>query len=133
VALQVVIIQVGSIAFYTSGLTGEQWGICIAFSAIAFVTNFILKLIPLEVWFANIWLKFSKRNKIADPEMVVDSRQQINVNVAESEQNPLNAHQLEKKSISKPQLNEILRKPSKTNSIVRSASKNFYKGKNEDM
>jgi hypothetical protein len=98
------------------------------------VANFILKLIPLEIWMAKVLNKLRRNNKITDPEMVVvESRQQPHM-IAESEQNPLHA-QLDKKNSSKQatHLNEILRKPSKTNSIIRSASKNFYRGKNEDV
>ena len=49
-ALQVVIIYVGKSAFHIvdNGLTGEQWGICLGFSAITFVVSFIVKLIPIH-------------------------------------------------------------------------------------
>ena len=48
--LQVVIIYIGKAPFHiiNDGFTGEQWGICIGFSAITFVISFIVKLIPLE-------------------------------------------------------------------------------------
>ena len=49
-ALQVIIIYVGKSAFHIvdKGLTGEQWGICLGFSAITFVVSFIIKLIPIH-------------------------------------------------------------------------------------
>ena len=48
--LQVVIIYIGKTPFHiiNDGFTGEQWGICIGFSAITFVISFIVKLIPIE-------------------------------------------------------------------------------------
>ena len=50
-ALQVVIIFIGKSPFHVvnDGFTGEQWGICIGFSAITFVVSFIVKLIPIHV------------------------------------------------------------------------------------
>ena len=49
-ALQVIIIYVGKSAFHIVDkcLTGEQWGICLGFSAITFVVSFIIKLIPIH-------------------------------------------------------------------------------------
>ena len=48
--LQVVIVCVGKSIFHVAnnGLTGEQWGICIGFSAITFVVSMIVKLLPFE-------------------------------------------------------------------------------------
>ena len=48
--LQIVIIFIGNSPFHIvdEGLTGNQWGICIGFSAITFVVSFIIKLIPLQ-------------------------------------------------------------------------------------
>ena len=48
--LQVVIIYIGKAPFHiiNDGFTGEQWRICIGFSAITFVISFIVKLIPIE-------------------------------------------------------------------------------------
>ena len=48
--LQVIIVIFGRNIFHVAnrGLTGEQWGICIGFSAITFVVSIICKLIPLE-------------------------------------------------------------------------------------
>jgi hypothetical protein len=48
--LQVVIVCVGKSIFHVAnnGLTGEQWGICIGFSAITFVVSIIVKFLPFE-------------------------------------------------------------------------------------
>ena len=49
-ALQVLIVCVGKSVFHVAnnGLTGEQWGICIGFSAITFVVSIIAKFLPFE-------------------------------------------------------------------------------------
>ena len=49
-ALQVIIAFVGKSAFHVvnDGFTGEQWGICLGFSAITFVVSFFVKLIPIH-------------------------------------------------------------------------------------
>ena len=54
--LQVVIIYIGKAPFHiiNDGFTGEQWGICIGFSAITFFVSFIVKLIPLETFIDKI-------------------------------------------------------------------------------
>ena len=48
--LQVVIIYIGKAPFHiiNDGFTGEQWGLCIGFSAITFVVSFFVKLIPIQ-------------------------------------------------------------------------------------
>jgi magnesium-transporting ATPase (P-type) len=48
--LQVIIIFVGKSAFHVvnDGFTGEQWGICLGFSAITFIVSFFVKLIPIH-------------------------------------------------------------------------------------
>ena len=48
--LQVVIIYIGKAPFHiiNDGFTGEQWGICIGFSAITFVVSFLVKLLPIQ-------------------------------------------------------------------------------------
>ena len=48
--LQVVIIYIGGEAFHiiNDGLTGEQWGISLGFSAITFFISFLIKLIPIQ-------------------------------------------------------------------------------------
>ncbi len=48
--LQVLIVCIGKSVFHVSnnGLTGDQWGICIGFSAITFVVSIIVKFLPLE-------------------------------------------------------------------------------------
>ena len=49
--LQVVIIFIGKSPFHVvnEGFTGEQWGICIGFSAITFVVSIIVKFIPIHI------------------------------------------------------------------------------------
>ena len=48
--LQVLIVCLGKSVFHVAnnGLTGEQWGICIGFSAITFVVSIITKFLPFE-------------------------------------------------------------------------------------
>lgn len=48
--LQVLIVCLGKSIFHVAnnGLTGEQWGICIGFSAITFVVSMIIKFLPFE-------------------------------------------------------------------------------------
>ena len=48
--LKVIIVIFGRNIFHVAnrGLTGEQWGICIGFSAITFVVSIICKLIPID-------------------------------------------------------------------------------------
>jgi magnesium-transporting ATPase (P-type) len=50
--LQIVIIFVGKSAFHVvnDGFTGEQWGICLGFSAITFIVSIFVKLIPIHNW-----------------------------------------------------------------------------------
>ena len=49
--LQVAIIYVGKSPFHiiNDGFTGDQWGICIGFSAITFVVSFLVKLLPIHL------------------------------------------------------------------------------------
>ena len=49
-ALQVLIVCFGKSIFHVAnnGLTGEQWGICIGFSAITFVVSIITKFLPFD-------------------------------------------------------------------------------------
>jgi magnesium-transporting ATPase (P-type) len=49
--LQVLIIFVGKspIHVVNEGLTGNQWGICIGFSAITFVVSIVVKFIPIHI------------------------------------------------------------------------------------
>ena len=51
IGLQVLIIYIGKSPFHivNEGFTGEQWGICIGFSAITFVVSFLVKIIPLHL------------------------------------------------------------------------------------
>ena len=48
--LLVAIIYIGKPPFHiiNDGFTGEQWGICIGFSAITFVVSFLVKLLPIQ-------------------------------------------------------------------------------------
>ena len=50
-ALQLLIIFIGKspIHIVNDGLTGNQWGICIGFSAITFVVSMLVKLIPIHI------------------------------------------------------------------------------------
>ena len=49
--LQVAIIYVGKSPFHiiNDGFTGDQWGICIGFSAITFVVSFLVKLLTIHL------------------------------------------------------------------------------------
>ena len=49
--LQVLIIFVGKspIHVVNEGLTGNQWGICLGFSAITFVVSIVVKFIPIHI------------------------------------------------------------------------------------
>ena len=51
IGLQVLIIYIGKSPFHiiNEGFTGEQWGICIGFSAVTFVVSFLVKLIPIHI------------------------------------------------------------------------------------
>ena len=51
IGLQVLIIYIGKSPFHivNEGFTGEQWGICIGFSAVTFVVSFLVKLIPIHL------------------------------------------------------------------------------------
>jgi magnesium-transporting ATPase (P-type) len=51
IGLQVAIIYVGKSPFHivNDGFTGEQWGICVGFSAVTFVVSFLVKLIPIHI------------------------------------------------------------------------------------
>jgi magnesium-transporting ATPase (P-type) len=61
--LQLLIIFIGKSPFHiiNQGLTGNQWGICIGFSAITFVVSFITKLIPIHNCIDNLLI--SKENE----------------------------------------------------------------------
>ena len=51
-ALQALIIFIGKSPLHVvnEGLTGNQWGICIGFSAITFVVSFLVKLLPIHIY-----------------------------------------------------------------------------------
>ena len=53
--LQVLIIFIGKspIHVVNEGLTGNQWGICIGFSAITFVVSIIVKFLPIHICIDN--------------------------------------------------------------------------------
>jgi uncharacterized membrane protein len=63
--LQVAIIFIGKSAFHVvnEGFTGEQWGICLGFSAITFVVSFFVKLIPIHNWIDRLLEKKSNDNE----------------------------------------------------------------------
>ena len=67
-SLQVILIQFGKEAFKVTerGLTWNQWGICIGFSALTFVLCVIIKLIPIDEFIQRILDKASKDNKVAN-------------------------------------------------------------------
>ena len=67
-SLQVILIQFGKEAFKVTerGLTWNQWGICIGFSALTFVLCLIIKLIPIDEFIQRILDKASKDNKVAN-------------------------------------------------------------------
>ena len=50
IGLQVAIIYIGKSPFHiiNDGFTGDQWGICIGFSAITFVVSFLVKFLPIH-------------------------------------------------------------------------------------
>ena len=66
--LQVIIIEFGNAPFKVieGGLTGEQWGISIGFSAITFVLSIIIKFIPVDRPIQNLLDNLNKDNKIAN-------------------------------------------------------------------
>jgi hypothetical protein len=67
---------------------------------IALVTNFVFRLNPLQVCFSKTWIRLERRNKFADPEILVETDNISAINSAESEQDNLNrVQQLVKKSV----------------------------------
>ena len=68
-ALQVLIVSIGKSVFHVAnnGLTGEQWGICIGFSAITFVVCILAKLVPIEKLIDSC---FGTENKEKEKEIV---------------------------------------------------------------
>ena len=64
--LQISIIFVGKSPFHVvnDGLTLEQWGICIGFSAITFVVSALIKFLPIHVYIDNyLEAKMKKEEK----------------------------------------------------------------------
>jgi Ca2+ transporting ATPase len=90
-ALQILIVQFGNAAFKVveNGLTGQQWGISIGFSAITFVLNFIVKLIPLDVCIQNILDNYGKDSKVANIEDL-EQQSRENSNQKLMEKNDIN-------------------------------------------
>ena len=80
-ALQVLIVSVGKSVFHVAnnGLTGEQWGICIGFSAITFVVCILAKLVPIEKIIDSCFEdrnkkeKEKEKGKMKDKDAVSDS------------------------------------------------------------
>jgi Ca2+ transporting ATPase len=142
IGLQAILIQFGSIAFKTSaqGLTGHQWGICFGFASIVFIVNFLLKIIPLEKCMERTYNVLRCRNKVSDPNIanlpigdIEIARPNIIVNepMADNLNNSRIIKNVSEKN--KTNLNELLRKPSRTNTITKVGSKNFYRGKSDDQ
>jgi Ca2+ transporting ATPase len=71
--LQVLIIVIGKSPFHivNDGLTGEQWGICLGFSAITFVVSFIAKFIPIDK-FIDKCLEQKSEEEDEDNEEIID-------------------------------------------------------------
>jgi Ca2+ transporting ATPase len=67
-ALQIIIVEFGGNVFKATerGLTAGQWFICIGFSLITFVANFLIKLIPVHDMIQKILDNKKKSNKIAN-------------------------------------------------------------------
>ena len=69
--LQIAIIFVGKSPFHVvnDGLTLEQWGICIGFSAVTFVVSFFVKLLPIHTCIDNyLEAKMKKEEEIENEE-----------------------------------------------------------------
>ena len=73
-ALQVLIVTFGKSVFHVAnnGLTGEQWGICIGFSAITFVVCILAKLIPIEILIDSCFEGSAKKEKDKEDEKKQD-------------------------------------------------------------
>lgn len=97
--LQIILIQFGSSAFSVSdrGITGTQWGICIGFSASAFVMSFIMKFIPLEILIKKI-LNIRKSNKVSNVEEEDNYRSEDKLN-SSSKKLPISKEHSKKKNI----------------------------------
>ena len=84
--LQVVIIYIGKAPLHiiNDGFTGEQWGICIGFSAITFVVSFIVKLIPLEIFIDKI---IAPQKEDEDNEILHNENNNKDIKIYESQKN----------------------------------------------
>ena len=73
--LQIAIIFVGKSPFHVvnDGLTGEQWGICIGFSAITFIVSFIVKLLPIHICVDNYLEAKMKREEEKEKEENIEN------------------------------------------------------------
>ena len=74
--LQVVIIFIGKSPFHVvnEGFTGEQWGICIGFSAITFVVSIIVKFIPIHKLIEKLFKSKMKYKENEEKENSRDSK-----------------------------------------------------------
>ena len=92
--LQVLFIEYGQIALNISygGLTGKQWGICFGFSAIVFVTRFIIIFIPMEGCIEGFFklILCNKNNKVSsedsDDNMIMDKLEDNRLNQSNHEE-----------------------------------------------
>ena len=84
--LQVVIIYIGKAPLHiiNDGFTGEQWGICIGFSAITFFVSFIVKLIPLEIFIDKI---IAPKKEDEDNEILHNENNNKDIKIYESQKN----------------------------------------------
>ena len=75
IALQILIVYIGKSPFHivNDGFTGEQWGICIGFSALTFVVSFIVKFIPLHLIIDKFTI--TKENNDEKEEIIGDKKE----------------------------------------------------------
>jgi len=82
--LQVLIIFLGNSPFHIvhKGLTGNQWGICIGFSAITFVVSIIGKCIPIDKALDKC-LAPKETEKVTDTvsSKIIEENNAVNINV----------------------------------------------------
>ena len=78
--LQIIIVQVGGPVFKCSkrGLTFVQWLICLGFSLLTTVLNFIIKLIPVNNWIQKILDNSLKNQKVANLEDLMYKENELN-------------------------------------------------------
>ena len=88
--LQIIIVQTGGPFFKCTkrGLTAIQWLICIGFSLLTTVLNFIIKLIPVNNWIQKILDNSSKSQKVANLEdLMYEENELINSRVVSQSNN----------------------------------------------